>query len=286
VILAVDQGTTGTTCLVIDEDLRVRGRGYQPITQHFPAPGWVEHDPEELSASVVSAAESALCDARVLARDLIALGIANQRETTIVWERGSGRPIDRALVWQDRRTSERCRELPWELIRTRTGLVPDPYFSATKLEWLLERHGKERRSDELAFGTVDSWLVWKLSQGRAHVTDVSNASRTMLLNLTTLDWDTELLQLFGVDRALLPRIARSSEVIAEIDLLGATVPIAALAGDQQAALFGHLCVAPHQAKATYGTGSFVLVNSGGGRECAEGLLTTAAAVAPGAAICG
>jgi glycerol kinase len=282
VILAADQGTTGTTCLILDEELRVRGRGYRSIPQHFPAPGWVEHDPEDLWTSFVAAAEAALHDADLPARSLRALGIANQRETTLLWDRRNGRPVHRAIVWQDRRTSERCRELPRELIRARTGLVPDPYFSATKLEWLLARH-RGRRPERLAFGTVDAWLVWRLSEGRVHVTDVSNASRTMLLDLDALDWDDELLDLFGIDRQLLPRISRSSEIVAEVELLGATIPVAALAGDQQAALFGHLCTAPQQAKATYGTGSFVLVNIGGERKLVEGLLTTAAAIAPGAA---
>src|SRR5215208_5590899 len=205
-ILAIDQGTTGTTCLVVEGDLRVAGRGYAELEQHFPRPGWVEHDPEQIWETVLAAAEAALREARVAAGDLRAIGIANQRETTLLWERASGRPVAPAIVWQDRRTAERCRELPAELLRERTGLVPDPYFSATKLEWLLRAHGG---SDGLAFGTVDSWLAWKLT--RAHVTDVTNASRTLLLDLSTLDWDDELLALFRVDRALLPRIAASAE---------------------------------------------------------------------------
>ena len=275
-ILAVDQGTSGTTCLVVDEELRVVGRGYRAIEQYFPRPGWVEHDPEELWQSVLAAAEQALARARVRARELEAIGISNQRETTLVWERRSGHPVARAIVWQDRRTAERCRELPAELIRARTGLVPDPYFSATKLEWLLAR--TDSRPDELAFGTVDSWLVWKLTGGAVHVTDATNASRTMLLDLDSLEWDDELLALFGVDRALLPGVVPSSGVVGEASLLGATVPIAGIAGDQQASLYGHACFEPGQAKATYGTGSFVLVNVGESREPPpDGLLKTAAA---------
>jgi len=282
VILAIDQGTTGTTCLVVDDALRPVGRGYREIRQHFPEPGWVEHDPDEIWASVQGAAEDALAAAGVAAGDLDAIGITNQRETTVVWERSTGRPVHRAIVWQDRRTAERCRELPADLIRARTGLVPDPYFAATKLEWILAH--VDRPARELAFGTVDTWLTWQLTGGAAHVTDVTNASRTMLLDLSTRDWDGDLLDLFSVERALLPDVVPSSHVVAEASLLGATVPLAALAGDQQSALFGQGCFAPGEAKATYGTGSFVLVNLGsGGGMVPDGLLRTAAAVAPGSA---
>ena len=256
-VLAVDQGTTGTTCLVVDPGLEVHGRGYAELTQHFPRPGWVEHDPEEIWATVERAAEAALADAALASRDLAAIGIANQRETTLLWERATGRPVQRAIVWQDRRTAARCAELPAELIRERTGLVPDPYFSATKLEWLLDETG---RRDGLAFGTVDSWLVWKLTG--EHVTEPTNASRTLLFSLAARDWDDELLALFRVDRGLLPELRGSSEVVGEGRLLGATLPVAGIAGDQQAALFGHGCVRPGQAKATYGTGSFVLAHAG------------------------
>ena len=280
-ILAIDQGTTATTCLVLDADLQRLGRGTVPLTQHFPEPGWVEQDPEEIWASVLSASEAALADAGLAANQLRAIGIANQRETTLLWDRATGHPVARAIVWQDRRTAERCRALPADLIRSRTGLVPDPYFSATKLEWLLERSAPP--SDGLAFGTVDSWLVWKLTGGRIHATDVTNAARTMLLDLTTLDWDDELLGIFGVDRSLLPRICRSAEVVGEGELLGATLPIAGIAGDQQASLFGHGCFGVGDCKATYGTGSFVLVNVGSSVPRApSGLLATAAATAPAA----
>ena len=280
-ILAIDQGTTGTTCLVVNEQMQATGRGYCRIRQYFPNPGWVEHDPEEIWASVVAASEAALAAAHVTPDELSAIGIANQRETTLVWERRTGRPLQRAIVWQDRRTAERCRELPAELIRERTGLLPDPYFSATKLEWILARTAAS--PNDLAFGTVDSWLVWKLTGGRVHVTDVTNASRTMLLDLRTRDWDDELLALFHVDRAMLPRVAASCGIVGEAEFLGTTLPITGIAGDQQAALFGQACFLPGQSKVTYGTGSFVLVNVGEAEGPAPaGLLKTAAAVGPDA----
>jgi glycerol kinase len=274
VILAIDQGTSGTTCLIVDDGLRVRGRGLRPVRQHYPRPGWVEHDPEEIWQSVVAAAEQALTDARVRPAEVEAIGITNQRETTILWDRRSGEPVQRAIVWQDRRTAERCRELPTELIRARTGLVPDPYFSATKLEWLL----RDRNADGLACGTVDSWLVWKLTGGRVHATDVTNASRTMLLRLDRLEWDNELLDLFGVERSLLPEICQSSEVVGDGRICGVTAPIAGIAGDQQASLFGHGCFAAGKAKATFGTGNFVLVHAGTSPPTAPpGIIATAAA---------
>jgi glycerol kinase len=281
VILAIDQGTTGTTCLVVDESLRPVGRGYREITQHFPRPGWVEHDPEEIWGSAEEAAREALAAAGTAPSDLKAIGITNQRETVVVWERRTGRPLGPAIVWQDRRTAERCAELPAELVRERTGLVPDPYFSATKLEWILKR--RDVPSDELAFGTVDSWLVWKLTGGSMHVTDLTNASRTMLLDLDRGEWDDELLELFSVDQALLPSVVPSSGVVAEATLLGPRVPIAGIAGDQQAALFGQGCHAAGQAKVTYGTGTFVLVNLGRATApVGNGVLRTAVAVAPDA----
>jgi glycerol kinase len=267
VILAVDQGTTGTTCLAVDDDLRIVGRAYRELPQHFPRPGWVEHEPDEIWRSVVEAAAGAGA-----APDVVA--ITNQRETTVVWERATGRAVAPAIVWQDRRTADRCRELDADLIRAKTGLVPDPYFSATKLEWLLRRHD----AAGLAFGTVDSWLVWKLTGGEQHVVDVTNASRTLLVNLETLDWDDELLALFDVPREVLPRIVGSGETIGEGELNGRTVTIRGVAGDQQAALFGQGCHAPGQGKATYGTGSFVLVHAGDDAgPPPHGLLKTAAA---------
>jgi glycerol kinase len=271
-VLAIDQGTTGTTGLVVDPDLAVRGRGYAELPQHFPRPGWVEHEPDEIWASVEQAAAAALADAAIEARDLAAIGIANQRETTLLWDRRTGTPLHPAIVWQDRRTAARCAELPAELIRARTGLVPDPYFSATKLEWLLRETGA---GEEAAFGTVDSWLVWRLAG--AHVTDATNASRTMLASLERRDWDDELLALFGVPRSVLPDVCGSREVVAEGRLLGATLPVAGLVGDQQASLHGHGCVEPGQVKATYGTGSFVLAHAGDDLSPPpHGLLRTAA----------
>jgi glycerol kinase len=256
-VLAIDQGTTGTTCLVVDPELSVAGRGYAKLRQHYPNPGWVEHDPEEIWSSVEQATAAAVAEAGIAPHELAGIGITNQRETTVLWERASGRPVHRAIVWQDRRTATRCAELPAGLIEERTGLVPDPYFSATKLEWLLREHG---RSDGLAFGTVDSWLVWKLT-GR-HLTDATNASRTMLCSLASRDWDEDLLALFGIPHELLPAIHGSSEIVGEGQLLGASLPVAAIAGDQQASLYGHGCVRRGLAKATYGTGSFVLTHAG------------------------
>ena len=258
-ILAVDQGTSGTTCLVVDENLRTLGRGRRELTTRFPKPGWVEQDPEEIWISVLDATREALAAASIAASELQAIGLTNQRETTLLWERRTGRPVYPAIVWQDRRTAERCRSLPADVIRDRTGLLPDPYFSATKLEWLLQHAGA---TGELAFGTVDSWLVWRLTGGEEHLTDVSNASRTMLAGLETLAWDEELLRLFGVPRALLPKIRPSSGVVAEARIGGTAIPIAGIAGDQQAALFAQACFEPGQAKATFGTGAFVLMNCG------------------------
>jgi glycerol kinase len=261
VILAVDQGTTGTTCLLVDDDeLEIVGRGYAELPQHYPRPGWVEHDPEEIWQSVLAAAEQALVE------EPDAIAITNQRETTLLWNRRTGEPAANAIVWQDRRTAERCVELPRELISERTGLVPDPYFSATKLEWLL----RGRDATDLAFGTVDAWLVWKLTGGRVHATDETNASRTLLCSLATLDWDDELLAVFGVPRDLLPEIRPSGAYYGEGELLGRTLPIEGIAGDQQAALF-----ASGGAKATYGTGAFVLVETE--EPTPDGVLRTAAA---------
>jgi glycerol kinase len=275
-ILAVDQGTTGTACLVVDEELHVLGRGYRELAQSFPRPGWVEHDPEEIWRSVVDAAGDALRAAGAVAGDLEAIGITNQRETVVLWERHTGRPVAPAIVWQDRRTADRCRKLPFELIRERTGLVSDPYFSATKLEWLLANH--ELDQSALAFGTVDAWLLWNLTGGTVHATDRTNASRTLLARLDPVEWDDELLAVFGIDRALLPTIVPSTGELAEATFLGATLPVRGVAGDQQAALYGQGCHVAGEAKATYGTGSFVLVHGGDDpRPRPEGLLTTAAA---------
>jgi glycerol kinase len=278
VILAIDQGTSGTTCLVVDGSLEVLGRGYAELAQHFPQPGWVEHDPEEIWQSVLQAAVVALDKARIGAGDLQAIGVTNQRETAVLWDRRTGRPVHRAIVWQDGRTAEACRALPAELLRERTGLMPSPYFSATKVRWLLDHAGRDPA--ELMFGTVDSWLVWRLTGGAEHLTDRTNASRTLLCGLASLEWDDELLELFGVPREVLPRIVPSTGVVAEAALLGATVPVAGIAGDQQAALAGQACFAPGDAKVTYGTGSFLLVHDGDHPGTPpDGLLRSAAAPA-------
>ena len=273
-ILAIDQGTTGTTCLVVDGDA-VLGRGYRPVEQIYPRPGWVEHDPLQLWSTVTGAAADAVAAAGIAARDLDTIGITNQRETTLVWHRRTGRPIANAIVWQDRRTADACAALPAELLRERTGLLADPYFSATKLAWLLEQSGT---AEGLAFGTVDTWLIWQLTGGEVHATEPTNASRTLLCGLDTLDWDPELLDLFGVPADVLPEILPSSGRFGTGTLLGATMEVLGAAGDQQAALYGQACLEPGQAKVTYGTGSFLLVNDGTSREPPpHGLVRTAAA---------
>jgi glycerol kinase len=286
-VLALDQGTSGSTALVVDGDGRVRARGYAELPQHYPQPGWVEHDPEEIWSTTVAAAQSALAAAGATGRDVAAIGIANQRETTIVWDRASGRPIHHAIVWQCRRTAAMCDELKAagleETVRQRTGLVLDAYFSGTKIRWLLDAvPDAHRRAEDgaLAFGTVDSWLVWKLTGGRVHATDVTNASRTLCLNLETVDWDDALLKALGVPRALLPRLVASSGVVgdtADLGWLPAGVPIAGIAGDQHAALFGQACYGRGAAKNTYGTGCFLLLNTGTTPvRSRAGLLTTLA----------
>ena len=269
-ILAIDQGTTGTTCIVFDEQAEPIGRAQREFTQHFPRPGWVEHDAGEIWSVTQAVAGEALDDAGVRPGDLAAVGIANQRETVCVWDPATGEPLHNAIVWQDRRTAERCEELRAAghepLIRARTGLVLDPYFSATKIAWLLENVSglRERAHDGTAvFGTVDSWLIFKLTG--EHVTDATNASRTLLYDVAAGRWDPELLELFDVPAGALPEVRPSAGVIGETRpaaLHGHTVPVAGVAGDQQAALFGQACVDPGMAKATYGTGSFVLLHSG------------------------
>ena len=275
-ILAIDQGTTGTTCLVFDGDGRIRGRAYSEFRQHFPRPGWVEHDPNEIWEVTSRVASHALADAKADPGSLSGIGITNQRETVVAWDPKTGEPVHNALVWQDRRTAGRCRELRdegrEELVRERTGLVLDPYFSATKIEWLLRNVPEARGA---VFGTIDSWLVHKLT-GR-HATDLTNASRTMLFEIGERRWDPELCDLFGVDPEQLAEPLPSSHVYGTTSEFGSEVPVAGIAGDQQAALFGQGCRAPGEAKNTYGTGSFVLLNTGTDKPApAEGLLTTIA----------
>jgi glycerol kinase len=261
VILAIDQGTTGTTCLVFDEEGRIRGRAYSEFEQHFPRPGWVEHDGAEIWEVTRTVAKAAIADAGIEGAELDGIGITNQRETVLAWDPESGEPVHRALVWQDRRTAARCEELRAAgheaLVRERTGLTIDPYFSATKIEWLLRNAEIPARA---VFGTIDSWLLFKLT-GR-HLTDFSNAARTMLFDIRRLGWDPELCALLGVDPARLPEPLPSAGVFGTTSEFGGEVPVAGVAGDQQAALFGQACHLPGMAKNTYGTGSFVLLNTG------------------------
>jgi len=270
-ILALDQGTTSSRAIVFDRAGTPISVAQQEFRQIFPRPGWVEHDPEEIFASQRDVAARALAQAGLAAADVAAVGITNQRETTVLWDRATGRPLANAIVWQDRRTASRCDALRQaghdEGIRRRTGLVLDAYFSGTKLAWLLEEvPGARARAErgELAFGTIDSWLAWHLTGGEAHVTDASNASRTLLFNIHDLDWDDELLAILGIPRPVLPRVAAAGEVVGRTRCEGlpAGLPIAGLAGDQQAALFGQACHRPGLAKNTYGTGCFLLMNTG------------------------
>jgi glycerol kinase len=284
-ILAIDQGTTGSTCLVFDRQAQLVGRAYSEFAQHFPQPGWVEHDAAEIWQVTHAVAGQALRDAGVRPGGLEAVGITNQRETVCVWDPSSGEPLYNAIVWQDRRTAARCEELRAagfeDLVRRRTGLVLDPYFSATKMQWLLEHvPGLRERAlcGSAVFGTIDSWLAFKLSG--EHITDISNASRTMLCDIARGGWDPELLEIFGVPQQALPRIVPSAGALAETRpeaLHGHRVPLAGIAGDQQAALFGQACLDPGQGKNTYGTGSFVLLNTGSVAPApASGLLGTVA----------
>ena len=287
-VLAIDEGTTGVTCLMIGEDGRVAGRGYREIPQYFPRAGWVEHDAMEILECVRQSAREA-----VAASDAtpVAIGITNQRETVVIWERASGRPVHRAIVWQDRRTEARCRELTprMDWIAKRTGLLPDPYFSATKIEWLLRelRLLERYRAEDLAVGTIDSWLVWQLTGGAVHATDPTNASRTMLYDIDERAWSAELCDLFGVPMAMLPEVRGSCGDfgIARGDVLGAEAPIRGIVGDQQAALFGQGCWTRGSGKNTYGTGAFLLLNAGNERpRGGGGLLTTIACDAKGDAV--
>ncbi len=271
-VLALDQGTTSSRALVFDAQGRPAGAAQQEFAQHFPQPGWVEHDPADLWETTRRTALAAVAEANLTGADLAALGLTNQRETTLLWERATGRPLHRAIVWQDRRTADACAKLKRRgveaLVRKKTGLVLDPYFSATKLAWLLDHiPGARKRAGrgELAFGTVDTWLLWQLTEGRVHATDVSNASRTLLLDLRTGDWDDTLLKLFRIPREVLPSVRPSSGVLGEVSAIPALrgVPIAGVAGDQQAALFGQACFRPGMAKNTYGTGCFLLLQTGG-----------------------
>jgi glycerol kinase len=283
----LDAGTTGVTALVVGDDARIHASGYREFPQYFPQPGWVEHNAGQIWSATVDAARDALEAAGLQPSGIAAIGITNQRETTVVWDRATGLPIANAIVWQCRRTAGRCDELKAKgaepLIRERTGLVADAYFSGTKVEWLLDNvPGARARAErgELCFGTIDSWLMWRLTGGRIHATDPSNASRTMLFGLASLDWDEQMLGLLNVPRSVLPEVRPSSGRFATTDaesFLGAAIPISGVAGDQQAALFGQGCFQAGRSKNTYGTGSFLLMNSGPKPPpAAEGLLSTVA----------
>lgn len=285
-IMALDSGTTSNRCILFDREGRICSLAQKEFTQIFPHPGWVEHDAEEIFATQLEVAQQALRNIGATAADIAAIGITNQRETTVVWNRRTGRPIYNAIVWQCRRTASVCAQLRnrglTETIRRKTGLVIDPYFSATKIAWILDNVPDARalaQKGELLFGTVETWLIWKLTGGRVHVTDYSNASRTMLFNINTLQWDDDILDLLNIPRAMLPKAVPSSGIYGKTDarFFGAPIAIAGAAGDQQAALFGQTCFAPGEAKCTYGTGAFVLMNTGEKPKFSEnGLVTTIA----------
>jgi glycerol kinase len=291
-ILALDQGTTSSRAIVFDEAGAARAVAQKEFRQVFPQPGWVEHDPEEIWATQVAVAGEAIARAGIHARDIAAIGITNQRETTVVWDRASGRPLCNAIVWQDRRTAGACDALKARglepRITAKTGLVLDAYFSGTKLAWILDNVSGARAAaaaGKLAFGTVDSWLVWKLSGGAVHATDPTNASRTLLYDIHTGAWDEELLQIFDIPRALLPQVRASSGIMAETapEIFASRIPIAGIAGDQQAALFGQRCVAPGMVKNTYGTGCFMLMHTGTSAIRSQAKLVTTAVCPAGEA---
>lgn len=270
-ILALDQGTTSSRAIIFDNKGQQVTAAQKDFEQHFPKAGWVEHDPVEIWTSQASVAAEAITKANITAAQIAGIGITNQRETTILWDRNTGIPLHNAIVWQDRRTSAYCNQLKEQghadIIREKTGLIVDAYFSATKIKWILDNvEGARERAENgtVCFGTVDSWLMWKLSSGKAHLTDVTNASRTMLFNIHTLAWDEELLKIFDIPASLLPEVKSSSEVFCTTagDVFSERIPIAGVAGDQQAALFGQLCLKPGMAKTTYGTGCFLVMNTG------------------------
>ena len=287
VILAIDQGTTGTRTLIYDRVGRIRGSGYKEFTQYCPRPGWVEHDPQEILRSSLQVMGQALSKARISSLKIAAIGITNQRETTVLWEKKTGRPVSRAIVWQDRRTASFCDQLKKKKLepffRSRTGLVLDPYFSGTKIRWLLDHlTGARARAakGEILFGTIDTWLLWNLTGGKVHATDATNASRTLVLNLKKIDWDADLLKILQIPAAILPEVHASSFAFGKTISRGALkagIPITALVGDQQAALYGQGCYQKGEMKNTYGTGCFVMINEGKHyRKPAPGLLTTIA----------
>lgn len=291
-IIALDQGTTSSRTLILDHSGEILSVAQQEFTQYYPKPGWVEHDPMEIWSSQASTLEKAIAKLGITAMDVAAIGISNQRETTIVWDAASGQPVYNAIVWQDGRTGAFCDSLKekglTEMVRKKTGLILNPYFSASKIRWILDNvSGARERAErgELRFGTVDSWLVWNLTGGKVHVTDVSNASRTLLFNIHTLQWDKELLELFGIPESLLPSVRQSSEVYGYASLSGSEVPVAGIAGDQQAALFGQMCTEPGAIKNTYGTGCFMLMNTGDRIVSSQHQLLTTVAWSIGGKVC-
>jgi len=267
-LLAIDQGTTSTRAIVFDGQLKPVAKAQQEFAQHYPAPGWVEHDPEDLWQSTVATIQAALVQAGIAARDLAAIGITNQRETTLVWDRKTGKPVHNAIVWQDRRTAPLCDTLKAAglepLVTARTGLLLDPYFSATKIRWILDTYELHvsAAAGDLAFGTVDSFLIWRLTEGRVHATDATNAARTMLFDIATNQWDPEICAALGVPLAMLPQVRDCADDFGVCTLFGGAVPIAGVAGDQQAATVGQACFQPGMMKSTYGTGCFALLNTG------------------------
>lgn len=291
-IIALDQGTTSSRAVLLDKNANIIEVAQREFTQIYPQAGWVEHNPMEIWASQSSTLNEVVAKAGITSDKIAAIGITNQRETTIVWEKETGKPVYNAIVWQCRRTADICTQLKADghesYIRKTTGLVVDPYFSGTKITWILDHveGARERaKKGELLFGTVDTWLIWKLTQGRAHVTDYTNASRTMLFNIHTKQWDDKMLELLDIPKAMLPKVCNSSEVYGQTNIGGkggVRIPVAGIAGDQQAALYGHLCVEPGMAKNTYGTGCFMLMNTGDRAvESKNGLLTTIACNAKG-----
>src|SRR5579875_337485 len=285
-ILAFDQGTTSSRAIVFDHSGNIVSIAQKEFTQYYPQPGWVEHDANEIWSSQITVATEAVLKAGLKPGDIAAIGITNQRETTVVWNKQTGQPIGHAIVWQDRRTASYCDSLKEQgyasAIQQKTGLVIDAYFSATKIKWMLDNvPGAKAKAAEglLAFGTIDSWLVWNLTGGQIHATDVTNASRTMLFNIHSMQWDEDLLQLFDIPKSMLPKVCASSEIYGETagQILAAKIPIAGIAGDQQAALFGQMCTQQGMVKNTYGTGCFMLMNIGSKPVLSQNnLLTTVA----------
>ncbi len=281
-VIAIDEGTTSARAIVFDKELNILGIGQNEFTQYYPQPGYVEHSPEEIWQAQLLAINKALEKAKIDRNNILSIGITNQRETTVMWDTRTGKPIYNAIVWQDRRTAPITDYLKanyLRLIKDRTGLVPDPYFSASKIKWILDNIPNAREKaekGEIKFGTIDTYLIWKLTNGKAHVTDYSNASRTMLFNIRKLEWDREILEILNIPEAILPDVKPSSEIYGYAEILNSSIPISGDAGDQQAALFGQIAFNQGDVKCTYGTGSFILLNTGSNLVSSNDLLTTIA----------